>query len=436
MILRLSTSTERLVILAAALVVAGFLAFFSMRVAWATHSAALGTEQGLKLATRLEPDNSDNWFELGRYWQYDLGNSDNEKAIDAYRQALIRDPHSAESYINLATAYESENNIDAARENFRKAKKAYPLSARVSWRVGNFFLRQGEMDDAFTQIRASVEADPSRGAEAFSRCLRVEPNIKTVLDRALPEIPSVYVDVIHDLSGEGRTTEALIVWDRLVALQPKELDLRDVYPLVDALRSKSEITEAARVWQQGVQFAGFANLGDPATSVLWDGGFESGFSNSGFAWFYFPNARGVQILRDLKEKHSGRQSLRLTFDGKSDVNFADVCHSVPVAPLASYEFSAWAQTRELTSDEGLRFRIQSRGGTGAAVLTPEIHGTHPWTRIAIPWTAEGNVHEAQVCIVRLPSDQPDNRIRGAAWVDDVAMAPRSPATDATGIARP
>ena len=141
---------------------------------------------------------------------------------------------------------------------------------------------------------------------------------------------------IRDRSGEGRTTEALIVWDRLVALQPKELDLRDVYPLVDALRSKSEITEAARVWQQGVQFAGFANLGDPATSVLWDGGFESGFSNSGYAWFYFPNARGVQILRDLKEKHSGRQSLRLTFDGKSDVNFADVCHSVPVAPLASY----------------------------------------------------------------------------------------------------
>jgi hypothetical protein len=430
--LRLSTSAERLVVLGAAILAAAFLCFFSVRVAWAAHFAGLGTASGLERATRLEPDNSEYWFELGRYWQYNLENSDNQKAIAAYQQALRHDPYSADAYINLATAYEGEGDVAAARENFLKAKKAYPVSAEVSWRIGNFFLRQGELDQAFEEIRESVQADPSRGAEAFSRCLRVEPNIKTVLDRALPRSPLVYLDVVHDLSAEGRTTEALIVWDRIVALHP-DLSLQEVQPLLDALRGKREYPEAAAVWKQAVEFAGLGNLGDPAGSVLWDGGFESGIGNFGYAWTFASNLHGVQVQRDVREKHTGAYSLRLTFDGKSDVNFDGVCHTVPVTPLASYQFTAWVQTRDLTSDEGVRFRLR---GAGAAALTPETHGTQAWTQIEFPWTADANSHEAQVCIVRLPSDQPDNRIRGTAWIDDVALVPAATAAHPAGSGKP
>ncbi|MGA2810734.1 MAG: tetratricopeptide repeat protein [Candidatus Acidiferrum sp.] len=435
MILRLSTSAERLLVLGLAVLVAGFLCFFSVRVAWAAHLAASGTGYGLAHATRLERDNSGYWFLLGRYWQYNLEDADTLKAIDAYRQALAHDPHAADAYINLASAYESENDVTAAEENFLRAKKAYPVSAEVSWSVGNFFLRQGDRDEAFAEIRASVEADPSRGGEAFSRCLRVEPNIKKVLDRALPENALVYLDIIHDLSGEGRTTEALIVWDRLVGSAPS-LSLREICPLVDALRGKREYAEAAGVWKQGVQLAGFGNLGDPRGSVLWDGGFESGFSDFAYAWSFPANSRGVEIQRDFSEKHSGAYSLRLTFDGKSNVNFADVCHSVPVTPLLHYQFSAWVETRELSSDEGVRFRLQSMASRSAPMLTPEMHGAQAWSKLEIPWIADEGAHEAQVCLVRLPSDQPDNHIRGTAWVDDVALLPRAAGAGSIGSARP
>jgi Tetratricopeptide repeat len=440
MILRLSTSAERFVVLAAAILLALFLCFFSIRGAWAAHSAAEGTAAGFERATRLEPGNAENWYLLGRYWQFNLEDPDYDKAVSAYRTSLSFDPHSAETYIDLATAYEGLDDIVDARDNFIRAKKAYPLSAEVSWRVGNFYLRQGELDLAFAQIRESVAADPNRGAEAFSRCLRAEPNIKTVLAVALPENPRVYLDIIHDLSDEGQTTDALIVWDRLAAMKPS-LSLGDVYPLINALRAKREIADAARMWGQAVDFAGMSNVGDPAGSVLWDGGFESGFRNSGYAWFFSPNTRGVQIRLDTAEKHSGSQSLRLTFDGKSDISFADVCHAVPVLPLVSYKFSAWVQTRDLTSDQGLRFRIQSASQTSAPAVTSDVHGTQPWTKIEIPWSADAGAYEAQVCIVRLPSDQPDSRIRGAAWVDDVSLVPSSvsqssPRLDSTGIAKP
>ncbi len=436
MILRLSTSAERFVLLAVSVLVALFLWFFSIRGAWAAHSAAQGTAAGLTRATRLEPGNAENWYLLGRYWQFNLEDPDTDKAISAYRNSLSFDPHSADTYIDLATAYEGLDDIADAHDNFLKAKKAYPLSAEVSWRVGNFYLRQGELDLAFAQIRESVEADPSRGAEAFSRSLRVEPNIKTVLALALPENPDVYLEIIHDLSDEGRTTEALIVWDRLVALKPS-FPLGDIYPLVNALRAKREISDAARVWQQAVYFAGMSEVGDSSSSILWNGGFESGFRNSGYAWFYDNNTHGVQIQLDSSEKHSGNQSLRLTFDGKSDISFADVCHIVPVVPLGAYKFSAWVQSRDLTSDQGLRFRIQSMGQGGAPVFTADVHGTQSWTQIEMPWTADAGANEAQICIARLPSDQRDSRIRGVAWVDDVSLVPQPAATPSfAGSAKP
>jgi tetratricopeptide (TPR) repeat protein len=436
MILRLSTAAERLVILAGAVLLTLAICFFGIRSAWAAHSAALGTVAGLERATRLEPGNAEYWYLLGRYWQFNLESPDSAKAIAAYRNSLSFDPRSAGTYIDLATAYEGIDDIPHARENFVKAKKAYPLSAEVSWRVGNFYLRQGEMDQAFEQIRAAVEADPGRGAEAFSRCLRVEPNIKTVLDRAVPDNPSVYLDIIRDLADEGRTTEVLIVWDRLVAMNPS-VSLNESYPIIALLRNQKEFIEAARVWRQSVKLADMDQLGDPPASVVWDGGFESTFHNSGYAWYFAQNSHGVQIQLDPKEKHSGQQSLRLTFDGTSDVSFEDVCHSVPVLPLSNYKFSAWVRTRELTSDQGIRFRLQASGHSYSPVFTSELHGTNGWTEITLPWNSEADSYEAQICVVRLPSDQPDNRIRGAAWVDDVALIPQpAPVAGRLGSARP
>jgi hypothetical protein len=80
--------------------------------------------------------------------------------------------------------------------------------------------------------------------------------------------------------------------------------------------------------------------------------------------------------------------------------------------------------RELTTDEGLRFRLQSSGQSSAPEFTSEIHGTHEWTEISVPWSSDAGANEAQICIARLPSDQKDNRIRGSAWVDDVSLIPQ------------
>jgi hypothetical protein len=39
------------------------------------------------------------------------------------------------------------------------------------------------------------------------------------------------------------------------------------------------------------------------------------------------------------------------------------------------------------------------------------------------WTSAKDVQELQVCLVRLPSQEAENKIQGTAWVDDVALVP-------------
>jgi tetratricopeptide (TPR) repeat protein len=425
MILRLSTSAERGFLAVAALGLAVFLSYFSIRNALAQHQAGLETAQGFARATHLEPGNAGNWYLLGRYWQYNLEDPDTARAIAAYRTSLSFAPESADTWLDLAAAYESESDTPAARDAFRKAKEAYPLSAVVAWRYGNFLLRQGEQEAAFREIRRAVQADPKRAAEAFSRCLRVDPDINAVLDQVLPPSRDVYVDVLWDLLGDGKSEDALQVWSRLTALHP-QLPLSDIYPLVDALTQKKQLQLARQVWDQAVTFTRLPQPLDPPGSLIWDGGFESGITGVGFAWKLPPVSRGVQAGIDAHEKHSGKYSLRVSFDGKLDVNFQDVCQLVPVQPSTAYQFSAWVQTRELTTDEGIRFRLNAFSPAGvSSVFTEDVRGTVPWKKIEILWQSGNGVNAMQICLKRNPSAAADNRIQGTAWIDDVALLPAS-----------
>src|ERR1700733_15453073 len=137
MVLRLSSSIAR----ATLLFVAAALGFSSTRNALAAPFAGMETPAGQERAVQLEPGNPETWFLLGRYWQYNIEEPDAKQAVAAYRTALALDPHSAQTWLDLAAAYESEGDVAAARDAFQQAKRVYPISAEVAWRYGNFLLR-------------------------------------------------------------------------------------------------------------------------------------------------------------------------------------------------------------------------------------------------------------------------------------------------------
>jgi hypothetical protein len=293
-------------------------------------------------------------------------------------------------------------------------------------------LRQDQVPQAFAEIRRAAYADPKRSAEAFSRCWRVAPDINSILDDVLPPDRDGYLAVIRELGAGDQFAAAIIVWQRLVSIHPL-LNLYDVIPFADLLIQKRQIADAHRVWNDALRLSNTPPNIDPSGSVLWDGGFETGVRGGAFAWAFAPPSGGVQTSIDARQKHSGKSSLRLNFDGRHNVNFEGVCNNAEVRPETSYRLSAWVRTQALTTDQGIRLRLHfySNSPTGSGTIeTPDAQGTQPWALIEAPWTSGKDIRQVRVCVVRDASSKLNSQIHGTVWIDDVTLAP-----DATGNPR-
>ena len=422
MIVDLASPAKRGGLVCIAVVVGIYLTYFSVRTARATYYTGLETLYGYERATQIEPENPRNWYLLGRYLQYSLEDANPQRSISSYLTSLRLEPQATVTWLDLAATYETEGNDAEAKSAFLDAKKTYPASAEVSWRYGNFLLRQGKLDQAFTEIRHSVESDPLRAPEAFSRCVRIEPNADVILDRVIPANREVYIAVMHDLIGDRQVDNALKVWKRLLAMHA-EVPMPEIFGLVSALRQMGRGAEAHELWMQGAERAGLGDLQGPKDSPVWDGGFESTVSGWDYSWRYSTAAHGVQIGTDRQEQHSGKQSLRVSFDGSSDISFREVCQTVPVKGGTTYELSGWMQTKGLTTDKGVRLELQPFTPGGSLVNTAEVHGTAGWTRLSAVWEGSKENQDVEICLRRDASEQEDNKIRGTVWIDDVALTP-------------
>lgn len=424
MILRLSDAFSRGLVVIAALLIGLWLSFFGLRAAIARYGYEGVTREGMELAVRLEPGNPAYWYRLGQYYDYNLEERDSPLAQQSFRKAIALNPLDTNAWLDLATDYESEGRNAEAREAYLQAAKSYPASADVSRRYGNFLLRQGDQAEAYAELRRAIEADPQLAAIVFSRAYRANPDIDELLLQVFPPKQSVYVNVISEALNAKQLAVAKTVWARLIKLHP-HLEWRDVDRLVSELLQAGELTEARHTWDQGMFTMNLPSLLQPSGSVVWDPSFESGVNGNNFAWGFQPIVQGVSISFDKEQKFSGNQSLRLSFDGKHNPDLAAPCALAVVEPGTTYRFSGWIMTKDITTDYGIGFRLRAVEPDKTPVVnTREIHGTNPWTNVEETWIAGPNVHRVQICVSRDPSDNPDVRISGTAWVDDVNLVPQ------------
>jgi Tetratricopeptide repeat len=425
MILRLSDSLSRGLLVIGSLAIALWVSFFGVRSGIAGLAADGNSINDLRWAVRLEPSNPEFWYRLGHYQQFNLEQPDVVAAVESYQKAVALNPGYTEAWLDLGTAYELDGNTAAAREAYLRAKKTYPASAEVAWRYGNFLLREGTMPEALAELRLALQADPRRSGAVFSRVYRANPDIDEILNNLLPPIPTVYVDAIAEAVDSQQLAVAQTMWMRLMKLNP-QLKIWQFEKFVRALQAHRDYAAAREVWDQGTSTMNLPPLIQPRDSVLWDPSFESGLSNNAFAWFFRSLVEGVHTEIDTNEKLSGNQSLRLTFDGKHNPGADLACASGVVTPGTKYLFSGWVKTKDITGDQGIRFHLRSVGNSQVLVeRTREIHGTTPWAFIEQDWTAGPGVHLVEVCVSREPSTNADIHISGDAWVDDVTLVPKA-----------
>ncbi len=423
--IQLSNPAQRWLFLAPILLLAGALAFQGGKNGLADLWAKSSQADDWQRAARLEPENAEYWYRLGRYRQLDFEHADPALAIAYYRRALAIDPRSAFYWMDLADAYESAGDPARAREAFETAQSAYPISTEVAWRYGNFLLRQERLPEAFAQIRRAVTKDPKLTTLAVSRCWRVSADVDRILNETLPADSGVYLTALDFFVAERADNAALAVWKRLVTLHPA-LELRRTFLLLDGLLERDRVEDARRLWQQARGLAGQSMPERPGGSLVWDGGFEGELDGGGFGWRR-ENIPGASWDFDTETRHAGARSLRVTFDGSSNLDFANLIQIVPVEPNTRYHFAAYLRTEEISTDSGVRFLIAFPRTPGSpSFLTPNRTGTLPWTLEELDFTTGPQTRLAQIVLRRTPSQKFDNKLHGTLWVDDVSLTPVSP----------
>jgi tetratricopeptide (TPR) repeat protein len=397
--------------------------------ALASHYALSSIPENWERATRIEPDNPETWYRLGRFRQLDFDNADIPLAISYFRRAIQLNPISPYYKLDLAGALEMAGNNGEADNYFRAAQAAYPISAEVSWKYGNFLLRQNRLPDAYAEIHRALIVDPKLLPLAMSRIWHSDPDVHLLLDQVLPDTAEAYSGALTFLTDAQNPTAALVVWNRLIAIDP-QTDWKLVFTLTDMLVTQEKFEEAGTVWRQAVGKDEGSVPAYAGNSLVYDGGFEKDISGGGFGWRQ-SDVMGADFDFDMDVKHSGSRSARLMFDGSENLSYEGLFQYVLVSPGTHYRFQGFLRTDQISTESGMRFEIvDPKDQPRLDAITPNETGTLPWTLEQIDFTTGPNTHLILIRLVRRPSGRLDNKLRGTVWIDDVTIVPHGAGNEA------
>jgi len=373
-------------------------------------------------AAELEPGNENYWIRLGVYDQENLLHADELRALQEFQRAAKVNPRSAEAWLRIAQARENLGDTEGARGAYDKAQACYPISARVAWRYGSFQIRRNQMVLALEQMRRAIRGDPSLTLSAISQSWQAGAGAGALLDRLMEPRPEAYFTLLDFFLAQRETGAALTVWDRLVKLG-LPFPMRQSLPLVDELIREDQTSEAQHAWRAALQTSAWPVRTDAGTGLIFNGGFEQEILNGGFDWREAP-VSGAQFARETGTAHSGRNSLRVTFDGSANPDFAQVQQYVPAEPSRRYRLSAFLRTEAISTESGMGLEVEdARDPRTLNRFTETLTGSHPWTLVEVKFETGPRTHLLLISLRRKPANKLDNKLSGTVWLDDVSLEP-------------
>ncbi|MGH9703903.1 MAG: tetratricopeptide repeat protein, partial [Candidatus Acidiferrales bacterium] len=348
--------------------------------------------------------------------------SDLPRAIQYFQTALKQNPRSDLYWLHLASAYEAAGDPVQAREAYGQAKAAYPISAEVAWNYGNFLLRQSQIEEGFQEIRRAAVTDPHLLPLAISRGWQADSDLDHLFNNLIPRSADAYFQALDYFCSVHEDDPALNTWKRIIALG-EAIPLARSFPFLDELIAQGKSKEAQEVWRQAINSSGWPHTEPTDGSLIWNGGFESPIANGGLGWredYVF----GAAMSIDTATFHSGSHSLRVDFSGGANVDFHHLTQMVPVEPQTRYHFSGYLRTEEISTENGMRFRIiDPKHSAELTISTDDLIRTNPWTLLDAGVMTGPDTHFLLIEVQRDTSRLFDNKLSGTVWVDDVSLTP-------------
>jgi hypothetical protein len=335
--------------------------------------------------------------------------------LASLKEALRQDSASPYRWCDLADGFLEEGQNQEARYCFDEARALGPNIPPI-WLRAMFFYLQGQETAAALDSSARVlKVVPDYDEVIFNYYDRFVPTVAEVLPHLGDNGRAGQAYFIHLLKS-GTTEDAAITWAWLRDRSFAKDQLAVGY--LDFLLRHRKSGEAVKVWASYLA----ARRGDyPDPNLIFNGDFENKPTGAALDWRITP-IPGVDTDRDGRCARNGAYSLHMAFHGTENVDYRHTAQTVCVRP-GEYCFRAFVRSRDLTTDEGLRFHIfDPESGTRLDVYTEQLTGTNDWTQLEKTLTVPPGANLVVVQLRRLPSEKFDNKIGGEAWVDAVSLS--------------
>jgi hypothetical protein len=355
----------------------------------------------------------------GRQELMGVRDGDHPEAITLFREVLQRDPQNPYRWADLGEALLDAGQKEEARECYGEVLALAPHSAPLLLRVANFYFQIGENNQALPITARILTLIPDYDSIIFSEYTRLVDRPEEVLLYGLPEDRRAVKSWLEYLMQAGRLDDAQRTWDWVTQRGYDDDGMAGEY--ASFLVQQGHPDSAVSAWAQHLG----ARAGDYRMSnYLFNGGLEFEVNPSPFDW-NLGHAQGVEVARECTTALSGNCSLRLSFAGTQNLDFA-AASQLALVRSGQYRFHAFIRTEGLTTDQGIRFRISdAEVPTRSDVIFGQFNGTTPWSAVEQDLTLPPQTKLLRVQVIRQPSMKFDNKISGTAWIDDLRLEPIS-----------
>jgi hypothetical protein len=305
----------------------------------------------------------------------------------------------------------------ASERALENAIFVFPTAYRGRWVSGNLLLQQGNIEKALLPFSYILSHYPNQSHLVYDVLREVIDDPVFFLDRLVPKDPSSFRQYLSYLYEAGDQESAQKVWQRRDSFGYKA-GRSETLRHIEFLISHGEFNGAFQVWKERLREEGLPASSD--RNLITNGGFErEKVLGGGFDW-KIENVSGAEISFDSSTAFEGKNSLKIIFHGKENVDFHHIYQFVPLKSNTEYVLKAHMKTEAITTKSGPKIEIIGRVRPfqgGSEILT----GDNEWKEVAFAFKTPAQLQGGIVRIRREKTDKFDRFISGIAWIDEVIL---------------
>jgi len=406
------------------------------------------TIESYSRAMAYDPSNAEYLWSRGRLRQYSLEARDIPGAIRDYEQALALNPRIGQAWLDLAECFEAAGDSGMAEKALQNGIQVWTYSPSLRWQAGNFYLMRGDLPKMYECFRMAIQYDTNKLGIAIRIAWKADADHAAIHRKLIPDILAARLFYFNYLVDREELDLAREVWDACLKMPiPGAFEFKPAiaFSYIDKLLAKSRVEDAVRVWNEALRKAGinaddnrFVRDGEgvrpseSSTNLVWNGSFETDILGGGFDWRN-PETPGVRYESDLTARIDGLRSLKLVFDGTTNIDSWHPRQIVPTLAPGNYLLEFCVKCAGITTDQRPYFVVQgfpdAQGAGGRSEPFPE---NSEWRKYSVPFVVKPGTRAVELVLRRGRSQKFDNLIKGSLWLDNVSVRhqPQPAAADA------